>query len=114
MEWLGVTVNILELLEELSWDVEFNSVITSSDSLDVPFNKVILGNLLDIVKIDNYEQCNGGEQTAYKESLELTGMHILIFNLAGSLNKDLGSLSKTFLFLLSCDGTETFSVLVWI
>ena len=90
---LGVPIiSGLELpVGEESWvDIKLNSVVTRSDSLHIPFNVIVLLNLLDVVEvIDNKEGNEDGSATKQKSAL-LTTTDLSLRNQAANLHEHLG------------------------
>lgn len=78
-----------KLVELGSRDIVFDGVVTSSDSLNIPLNEVILAHTLDIIDIDDVEKCNEDSNTGDGETFNSSSLESdWVLDLAGSLSID--------------------------
>jgi hypothetical protein len=78
---------LIIVVVELWSDVKFNSVVTSRDGLDIPFDIVVFLRLLNVVNVVDDEKGNEDGAAANHESLFLPLNEIVIIDQAGDLKE---------------------------
>jgi len=61
---LRCAVEILESLVEFRGKIELDRVVSRGDSLNIPFDEAVFGDLLDVVEVNDHEQGNRNEKAA--------------------------------------------------
>lgn len=85
-------------LDELSVkffrNVKLNRVVASGDRLDIPLDKIVFGNLSNVVDVDEREQRDRNEDAANHKAFDLSGCKFFWGEHAASGHKDHGSFSE--------------------
>jgi hypothetical protein len=57
-------MNLFELIPEFLFNVELYGVVSCSNCFDIPFNKIVFGNLFDVVNVNDDEKCDRNKDAA--------------------------------------------------
>lgn len=86
----GLFLIFQKVIEEFSFNFEFDSVVAGSDCVYIVFDIALLLHAFNVVNIVDDEKSNEHSSAPDKETLYLTGSYIFLRHDTTNLDKDLG------------------------
>lgn len=93
------TFALQKLLVEFFTDIKLDRVVTSSDSLNIPFDKVVGLDTSDVVDVNNHKESNEYTNTSIVKSMNLSLRNFFISVNARHLDKQHCTVSYAFIIV---------------